>query len=86
MPKTYKIPDLLAPKYQGCGHALAAVRGGEIVDFVYLRDALESFDPDAPHAAFAAIQDERLGATVRRLQALGEVSVGMMSCWEFVVL
>jgi hypothetical protein len=86
MPKTYPIPDLLAPKYRGLGHALAAVCNGEIVDFVYLRDALEDFDPDAPHAVFAAIQDERLGPTVRRFQALGEVSVGMMSCWEFVVL
>jgi hypothetical protein len=83
---TYKIPDLLAPKYQGSGHALAAVCNGEIVDFVYLHDALEDFEPDAPHAVFAAIQDERLGPTVRRLQALGEVSVGMVSCWEIVVL
>ena len=86
MPAVYKVPDSLAGKYQGAGHALAAVVGGQLVDIVYLRDALEGYDQDEPGMLQAALDDQRLGPTVRRLQALGEVSVGMCSAWEFVEL
>lgn len=82
----FKIPEELAGKYHGSGHALAAVTGGQVVDLVYLDDALDDFDPDVPGALVAALDDQRLAPTVRRLQALGQVSVGMCSCWEFVEL
>lgn len=84
--KTYPIPEALAPKYHGAGHALAAVAGGQLVDLVYVADALPDYDQDAPGALRSALDDDRIGPTVRRLQALGEVSAGMCSCWEFVEL
>ena len=82
----FPIPDALAPKYHGAGHALAAVTGGQIVDLVYVEDVLPDYDPDASGALAAAINDDRLAPTVRRLQVLGAVSVGMCSAWEFVEL
>src|SRR5574337_2168659 len=50
MMQTYPIPEALAPKYHGAGHALAAVTGGQIVDLVYVEDALPDYDQDAPDA------------------------------------
>ena len=82
----YPIPEALASKYHGSGHALAAIVGGQVVDLVYVEDALPDYDPDRRGALAAALNDDRLGPTVRRLQALGKVSVGMCSSWEFVEL
>ena len=82
----HKIPEALTHKYHGTGHALVAVTGGQVVDLVYLADALPDFDPDAPGALTAAVADDRLGPVVRQLQALGAVSVCMLSCWEAVEL
>lgn len=82
----YKIPESVASKYRGSGHALVAVVRGQVVDLVYLSDELTDFDPEAPGALAAAVGDARLGPTVRRLQALGHVSVCMLSCWEAVEL
>ena len=82
----YPIPEALASKYHGAGHALAAIAGGQVVDLVYVEDALPDYDPDQRGALAAALNDDRLGPTVRRLQALGKVSVGMCSSWEFVEL
>jgi hypothetical protein len=82
----YKIPEALAHKYHGSGHALVAVTGEQVVDLVYLADALPDFDSDAPGALATAVADARLAPTVRRLQALGQLSFGMVSCWEFVEL
>lgn len=79
----YKINDTLASKYHGSGHALVAVTGGQVVDLVYLKDVLPDFEPDRLQTA---INDERLAPTVRRLQVLGDLSIGMLSCWEFVKL
>ena len=76
----YKIPDALESKYHGAGHALAAVAGGALVGLVYLEDVLPDFDGGIN------VNDARLGPTVRELSALGQVSVGMCSCWEFVEL
>ena len=80
----YKIPEALASKYHGSGHALVAVTGGQVVDLVYLDDALPDLNPDVP--LINALDDQRLAPTVRRMQALGRVSFGMLSCWEFVEL
>ena len=66
--------------------ALAAIVGGRVVDLAYVEDALPGYDPDVPGALAAAINDQRLAPTVRGLQALGQVSVGMCSAWEFVEL
>lgn len=82
----HKIPDTLAHKYHGAGHALVAVTGGRVVDLVYMADALPDFDPDAPGALTAAVADHRLGPSVRQLQAIGKVSVCLLSCWEAIEL
>jgi len=82
----HKIPESIAHKYHGSGHALVAVAGGQVVDLVYLDAALPDFDPDASGALVKALADQRLAPVVRRLQALGQVSMGMLSCWEFVEL
>lgn len=82
----HKIPEALAHKYHGSGHALVAVTGGQVVDLVYLEDVLPDFDPDAPGALVKALADARLGPSVRQLQALGKVSMCMLSCWEAVEL
>lgn len=82
----YPITDAVAEKYHGAGHALAAITGSQVVDLVYLDDALPDYDADAPGALRAALDDQRIAPTVRRLQALGQVSVGMCSAWEFVEL
>lgn len=75
----FKVPDSLADKYHGTGQAVAATVGGQLVDFVYIEDAL----PDFEGPATAAIGDARILPVVRQLQALGEVHFGMLSCWEF---
>lgn len=80
----YPIPEALSAKYRGAGNALAAITGGQIVDLVYVEDALPDYEADAPGALAAAINDQRLAPTVRRLQALGQVRVGMCGGWEFV--
>lgn len=85
--KVFKIPDALENKYHGAGHALAAVANGSIVDFAYVADILPEYGGDDGLAGLKkAVTDERLGPTVRYLQTLGELYVGMCSCWEFVVL
>lgn len=84
----FKIPDALADKYQGAGHALAASAGGQLVALVYLRDALPDLDmeDDLDGIDASVLIDERLAPTVRYLSSLGDVHVGMCSCWEFVEL
>lgn len=77
------IPDELAAAYKGSGHALAAVKDGMLRDLLYLRDLLPNFDPDR---VGEAITDHRLTSTIAHLSNLGDVSVGMCSCWEFVEL
>lgn len=79
----YSIPQTLAHQYHGAGYALAAITGGQVVALVYLADALPDFDPDTPGALPRALDDPKLGPTVRQLSALGQLSVGMCSCWEF---
>lgn len=83
---TWPVPDSLHDKYHGSGYALAAVSGGSLVSFVYLKDVLPDFDPEAPHAAFMAVNDDMIGPTVRELSALGAVSFGMLSAYEFTEL
>lgn len=87
MTTVFKIGEELADKYHGAGHALAAVTGGQVVGLVYVRDVLPDYDESEGLASLAmAINEERIGPVVRELQALGELHVGMCSCWEFVEL
>lgn len=82
-----KIPSTMTEQYNGAGHALAAVVGGQIVALVYLRDVLDEYDDEAGQGELnRAVRDPRLGPTVRLLQSYGDVSVGMCSCWEFIEL
>lgn len=80
---TFPIPDELDAAYQGSGHALAAVKDGRLIDLLYLRDLLPGFDPED---AKTAVKDVRLAPTIKHLSGLGEVSFGMVSCWEFCEL
>lgn len=81
-----KITEDIAEQYHGSGHALAAVTGGRVIKLIYLSDVLPDLDEEDPGAVRAALGDPRIGPSVRLLQSLGEVSVGMCSCWEFCEL
>ena len=85
MSTTYPIPEPLMAQYHGSGVALAAMVGGQLIALRYLSDVLPDYDGSMAQAP-QAIDDPRLGPTVRELQALGEVFVGMCSCGEFTVL
>lgn len=88
----YKITDALASQYHGSGWALAAITGDQVVALRYIADVVPDQIADAvaeggQHAAFFVRQwlaTAQAGPVVRELQALGQVSVGMCSCWEFV--
>lgn len=89
----YPIPDTLASAYQGAGYALAAVAGGQLVALRYIADLAPQLDDtlaEGGRPARDAVQDwigsDDAAPTVRELQALGAVSVGMCSAWEFVEL
>lgn len=90
----YPIPDATASQYHGAGWALAAITGGQVVALRYIRDVAEAIsdqidEAGGSHAGFFVrqwLQTDEAGPVVRELQALGEVSVGMCSCWEFVEL
>lgn len=85
----FKVPEALASKYHGAGYALAATLNGVLVDIVYLEDVLPGFDAGSYAGGrldAEMLSDGRLGPSVRHLQALGEVHVGMLSSWEFVEL
>lgn len=82
----------LEQKYKGAGYAIGAVVRGQLVDYAYLRDAIPDFegdyteDGDGQDLAMQALTDDRLGPTVRHMQALGEVVAGMCSAYQFAVL
>lgn len=84
-----KITDAVAHQYHGAGWALAAIVGGEVVAIRYIADIAPEIDEqlDTDHASFFIRQWLNAPAAaphVRELQALGSVSVGMCSAWEFV--
>lgn len=81
----FKVPESLASKYHGSGYGLAATVRGQLVDIVYLADVLPDFSGERADL-HDALDDQRLAPTVRRLQALGDVHVGMLSAWEFCEL
>ena len=83
--RTFKVPDTLADAYHGAGRALTASVNGQLVALRYLADVLPEFD-GSEASALALLDDARIAPAVRELQALGEVSVGMCSGWEFIEL
>ena len=89
----YPIPDILAGQYRGAGYALAAIAGGRIVALRYVADVAPALDETLCEGGAIArqvvqrwISSDAAGPTVRELQALGQVRVGMCSAWEFVEL
>lgn len=91
--KTYPIPEATASQYHGAGYALAATAGGQLVALRYLADIAPELDEpltEGGQTARAAVQNwiksDAAGPTVRELQALGQVHVGMCSAWEFCEL
>ena len=83
--QVFKVPDALASKYHGSGYALAATLNGELIDIIYVDYVLPEFEATRENMP-SILADARMGPSVRHLQALGEVHVGMLSCWEFVQL
>jgi len=81
----FKIPESLYDKYHGTGYGLVATVNGEIVDLKYFEDIDPAFyvDSDPRREIKKIIMDDRLSETVRYLQALGQVSAGIFSCYEF---
>lgn len=89
--RVFKIPDSLANKYQGAGYALAASLNGRLVDIRYLFDIFPNnpilFSEDVEDDDIKELlESDAIGPTVRELQSLGEVHVGMCSSREFVEL
>lgn len=89
--QSFKIPDALADAYRGAGWALAALAGGQPVALRYVADVAPDLDEalaaggeTARHAVQRWMLSPAAGPVVRELQALGEISVGMCSAWEFV--
>jgi len=90
---TYQIPESIYAQYQGAGWALAAMTGGQLVAIRYIADLAPGLSSDLIEGGSAArqavqewIASDAAAPAVRELQALGEVSVGMCSCGEFVEL
>lgn len=81
----FKIPESLYDSYKGAGHAVAAVKNDEIVDFFYVSDFIPEFDPELDSLE-DAIRDPRMIVPVNSLISKGEIYFGMCSSYEFVVL
>ncbi len=92
--KVFKITESLASQYHGAGWAMAAITGGQVVALRYIADVAPARVADAvadggAHARFFMRQwivTDEAAPVVRELQALGQVSVGMCSAWEFCEL
>lgn len=90
----YPIPDATSSQYHGAGWALAVIAGGQVVAIRYLRDVAEAIaeqieEAGGAHASFFVkqwLQTDAAAPVGRELQALGQVSVGMCSAWEFCEL
>ena len=87
----FKIPESLRAKYHGAGYGLIASLNGQVVDLKYFEDIDDEFYVDAEDGRVESqlkniIVDPRVGETVRYFQSLGEVHVGIFSCYEFCEL
>ena len=87
----YKVPERLFDRYHGAGYAFAGVSpGGDLLDFVYLRDIDENFDDEqtAEVVALRAAADPAMQARGSFFEVPGKstMAFGMISCYEFCEL
>lgn len=87
----FTIPESLYSKYHGSGYGLVATVNGQIVDLKYFEDIDDDLyiDSDAEvvtDTLKTIITDPKLSETVRYMQSLGNLHVGIFSCYEFVEL
>lgn len=89
----YQIPDKLAPQYKGAGLALCATgKHEEVIDLRYLTD----IDPDlmarlaeiVEHGHYSIVAQslqtsEKCLNAIAELEEKGQMSFGLVSCWEF---
>jgi hypothetical protein len=87
------IPEALYEKYRGTGYGMVSVQNGVVVDLVYFDTIDDSFFIESGIGSNAQmkkfgeiIDDPKTGEYVRYLQSLGEVFVGIFSCYEFCEL
>ncbi len=83
-PNVFKLDGSIRAKYQGDGVAVASIRGKRVVNLVYLHD-VPGLGEDEDNLQ-TLLDDPRLEPTVRRLQATGEVSIGICLGYEFMEL
>lgn len=92
----YSIPESLYPQYHGAGYAMIAIKNDELIAIKYLRDIDPDFDFDdddlegnglTVHEHLKSLtQDQRIGNMGKLLNTLGNVHIGMMSCYQFIEL
>lgn len=87
----FKIPESLYKEYHGTGYGLVARLNGQLVDLKYFEDIADVFYIDADEEIVTEriktiIEDDRLRETIRYFQSIGEVHVGIFSCYEFCEL
>lgn len=82
----FPIPEALAEKYKGSGPALASIdTEGNVVDIRYIRDIVPTFDDEVASVS-DVVSDPRIGSASLDMNKRGEVSIGMLSAWEFCEL
>lgn len=91
----YPINETLADDYHGTGYAVGALVDGKLVKFLYLEDIspkfsemIEAADTNglSPQKAMQYFDDPEIKPQIRQLQMLGELTFGLLSCWEFCEL
>lgn len=86
---SYPIHESLSGVYRGAGWALVAILDNQVVALRYIEDAAPAITDalDGDHARGIIgqrLDTQEAAAIIRELQALGQVSVGMLSGGEFV--
>ena len=88
--QVFKVGDAADRFYKGSGHAVAAVKNGEVVDLIYIQDFIKEFNVDEngkPNMPLpAVVADPRLIVPVNSLIPQGKIFYGIAGAREFVVL
>lgn len=85
--RTYPIPESLDAAYKGSGWALVAILNEAVVGIKYFEDVAPGLNLDAPYSSIPSwMGSVAATSVVRELQALGQVSIGMVSNWTFTEL
>lgn len=92
----WKVPAELHSKYHGCGYAMGAIKNDKLVEIQYFTDLDDSFYFDDEILQELGISQEqrleqiasdlKVGQAAIFLNTIGNVHVGMLSCFEFVEL